>query len=142
MAASPVGGTVNPEEGLHAKSLGPGDRLRIKRASILLEFAASKRSRCKARGSTEAGIRELPPGKWRLGDRLYLEKDGDRGRWGYRFYEAQKERWHGLGGWPAVTWAQAQIACRTAHDMRRSGQNPIEVRRREKAERKLQATKN
>lgn len=142
MAASPVGGTVNPEEGLHAKSLGPGDRLRIKRASILRNLPQANALDAKREAQLEAGIRELPPGKWRLGDRLYLEKDGDRGRWGYQFYEAQKERWHGLGGWPAVTWAQAEIACRTAHDMRRSGQNPIEVRRREKAERKLQATKN
>ena len=98
MAASAIDSTVRAEEGIRAKSLGPGDQLRIKRASALRNLPHARALDTKREAQLEAGIRELPPGKWRLGDRLYLEKDGDRGLWGYRFYEGQKERWHGIEG--------------------------------------------
>lgn len=78
---------------------------------------------------TAIGIKKAPDGKLEDGNGLRLLKRGDRGSWVYRYsiYGQRKEM--GLGGWPAVTLAEARkIRDRWAAEIR-NGRDPISVRR-------------
>jgi Arm DNA-binding domain len=82
-----------------------------------------------AAGITSLGLRALPSGKYLDGAGLYLIKvDTNSGRWMLRYRQFGRRRDMGLGGWPAVSLAEARRKLDAAQQQVRNGEDPISVR--------------
>jgi integrase len=78
---------------------------------------------------TSFGLRPLPAGKHLDGAGLYLIKsEADSGRWMLRYRQFGRRRDMGLGGWPAVSLAEARRKSEAARQQLRNGEDPITTR--------------
>jgi integrase len=90
---------------------------------------------------TVARVKAAPPGNHPDGDGLYLfVSAGFRRSWVYRFSWQGRRPEMGLGAFPEVGLADARDARDAARAIVRSGRNPIEARRTQKAEARSRPT--
>ena len=82
-----------------------------------------------------ATIQKAPDSKLQDGRGLILVKKGKSCKWVYRYSHLGKRREMGLGNWPIVTLAEARKIRDTWATVLASGQDPIDVRDAQKAER-------
>ena len=83
---------------------------------------------------TAAKLKTLGPGRHNDGDGLYflVRPDGRRG-WVFRFRFGDRQPDMGLGSYPDVSLAAARELARAARALLRTGINPIEARKAERA---------
>lgn len=90
--------------------------------------------------TTKSVERETKAGYHNDGNGLYLAVRGKSKSWIFRFRVGGKLRDMGLGGFPAVSLAEAREKAVQAKSMLRAGEDPIAANRRERADKKLQLT--
>jgi integrase len=84
----------------------------------------------KSKVLTARGIQALGPGKHVDGEGLTLVlADGGRGKWVLRYFVGGKRRELGLGGYPAVSLAEARTKASDARRLVRDGQDPVDARK-------------
>jgi integrase len=88
------------------------------------------------------GMKHLPDGKHQDGRGLILVKQGDSGRWVYRYSLFTRRREMGLGPWPQITLAQARKLRDQWALVLASGKDPIDVRDAEREEERLAREKH
>src|SRR4051794_31295544 len=77
----------------------------------------------------EAKARAGPPGRYAVGEGLYLQVDGPgRVSWLYRYQLTGKARAMGLGSYRDVTLADARRRAADARALARGGVDPLEAR--------------
>lgn len=87
-----------------------------------------------------AALKWLPPRgtPYPDGSGLYFQVTGENARsWLYRYEMHGRERWMGLGPFPAISLAAARKRAREARAMRADGRDPIEARDTEKTAERL-----
>ena len=91
---------------------------------------------------TDTKIRSLSKkGMHADGDRLYLQVSSHRGKsWIFRWKIEGKTRYSGLGSYPAVTLKAARAAAVKCNQLLAEGLDPIEEKKKAKAEK--EASKN
>lgn len=91
---------------------------------------------------TDASLRKLGPGKYADGDGLYFQVRGPAARcWLFRYMVAGKERWMGLGAYPAVSLEGARKERDRWKRLRQEAVDPIAARERDRAAARLRDAK-
>ena len=86
---------------------------------------------------TAAALRGLvKPGAYSDGEGLYLRVRGPDARaWAFRYKQAGKQHWQGLGAFPAVSLAEAREAAASARKALAGGTDPLAGKRAAEAQR-------
>ena len=103
--------------------------------------AVAKLTGAKLEAKLEAGIPKLAPGLHGFGGGLWIEVAGGRS-WAHRYSKQGKARHMGLGPWPAVSLAQARAKVAETRELLAAGVDPIDERRRLKADTALARAKS
>ena len=90
--------------------------------------------------TAKAVERETKPGYYNDGNGLYLAIRGASKSWIFRFRVDGKLRDMGLGGFPAISLAEARTKAADAKKLLKEGQDPIAASRRDRTDKKLQIT--
>jgi integrase len=88
----------------------------------------------RAKTAREVEALAKTPGKHRVDAGLYLQTRGDRVSWLHRYTFAGRPRYSGLGAYPETTLAEARGKCRDEQSLLRKGVDPVEERKRKRAE--------
>jgi integrase len=96
------------------------------KASVVLDVVLNMK---KLHRLSDRTVKTTLPGKYCDGAGLYLVvaqgRAGINRNWMFRYGVGDRQRWHGLGGYPLVGLADARRRAQNAHEVLARGQDPI-----------------